>query len=101
MEASSKTWEEKLDLVLETSYGIIGEEDGVLVSIEVSIGNGKNPDYGYFEVYDVDSGGEEWYASGGLWFKGNEMVDYDGVFDLIQPIKDHLKSLGVTGDILD
>jgi len=100
MKASSKTWEEKLDLVLETSYGVIGEEDGVLVNIEVTIGNRK-PDYGWFEVYDIESGGEDWYAGGGLWFTGNELVDYDGVFDLIQPIKDYLKSLGVTGDILD
>ena len=35
---------------------------------------------GWFEVYDVASGGEEFYGSGGMWFNDNGYLsDYDGV----------------------
>jgi hypothetical protein len=59
----------------------------------VSLPDGSNrPDgryYGSFEWYDLESGGEEFYAEGGLWFNSKkEMDDYDGVFSLPNDILD-------------
>ena len=51
-------------------------------------------DYGCFEFYDIDTGGERLYAEGGLWFDGKELVDYDGVFQLPLPVIDKLKEWG-------
>lgn len=53
---------------------------------------------GWFELYDVETGGEEWYAEGGLWFKGKELTDYDGVFDLPPAIKNKLMEWGYQVD---
>ena len=45
--------------------------------------------YGSFEWYDLESGGDEFYAEGGLWFNENkEMRDYDGVASLPDEILD-------------
>lgn len=66
-------------LTLQNSFGVIAEQDGV--EIEINIRQSKE-DYASFEFYDTETGGDEWYAEGGLWFKGKELVDYDGVFEL-------------------
>jgi len=42
---------------------------------------------GGFECYDQDGG---YYAEGGLWFKDNELVDYDGVCTLSKTVLDQL-----------
>ena len=51
---------------------------------------------GWFELYDVESGAEEYYAEGGLWFEedGITLCDYDGVYALPQPVCDLLRELG-------
>ena len=67
------------DLTLENSFCVIREQSGV--ELEITLGF-KNKEYGYFEFYDVETGGEDWYAEGGLWIEGKEIVDYDGVFSL-------------------
>ena len=36
--------------------------------MEVTVGI-KNEDYGWFELYDEETGGDYIYAEGGLWFK--------------------------------
>ena len=39
--------------------------------------------YGSFEMFDIESGGEEFYGEGGLWFtEQKKLRDYDGVFSL-------------------
>ena len=44
---------------------------------------------GSFELYDLESRGEEFYGEGGLWFNDQkELVDYDGVFSLSSVILD-------------
>jgi hypothetical protein len=51
--------------------------------------------YGSFEFYDIKSGGENWYASGGIWFDENKCInDYDGVFELPNEIIEKLKEIG-------
>jgi hypothetical protein len=44
-------------------------------------------EYGYFE--NQDTGGE-----GGLWFDGNELIDYDGVYELPKEAYSALKGAG-------
>jgi len=63
----------------ENSFGAWGEENDVLLEVTIGI---RDDDGGYFEFYDVKTGGEKWYAEGGLWFEGNVLNDYDGVFSL-------------------
>jgi len=44
-------------------------------------------EYGYFEH---NTHGDE--IAGGLWFEGNELVDYDGVFELPIEVVEALKA---------
>ncbi len=54
----------------------------------------KDDQRGSFELYDEESGGEDYYGEGGLWFEGNELVDYDGVFEIDQEVVKCLKDWG-------
>lgn len=78
-------------LVLENSFGVLDAEDNVTLEVTVGI---KSNDYGWFEMYDVESGGEDWYAEGGLWIKDNQITGYDGVFSLPDPVINKLKEWG-------
>ena len=64
---------------------------GTKLEVTVNINNGN---YGWFELYDIETGGEDVYAEGGLWFKGKYLVDYDGVFELPKYIMDKLVEMG-------
>ena len=79
-------------LIRETSYGVIEKEDDVIIN--VSVGYRAEDNYGWFEFYDEKSGGEQWYAEGGLWFGGLDLTDYDGVFSLPSFIMSYLKKKG-------
>lgn len=46
-------------------------------------------EYGYFEHNEL---GDE--SGGGLWFKGKELIDYDGVFELPREVCQILMSSG-------
>ncbi len=69
--------------------------------LEVTVGI-KNEGYGWFELYDVETGGERVYAEGGLWFskEGDTtyLRDYDGVFELPEYIMDKLVEMGYSMD---
>ena len=54
----------------------------------------KDDSYGWFEMYDVESGGEWLYIEGGIWFTNKSVTDYDGCFDLPIPIREKLTELG-------
>ena len=54
----------------------------------------KDNQRGWFEIYDQESGGEDYYGEGGLWFKGNELIDYDGVFEIDEEVVKCLKDWG-------
>lgn len=96
MDYKTYNFEETMNLSLENSFGIIHKEDDV--KIKISLGINKEEGTGYFEIYDMESGGNDWYAEGGLWFEGNELTDYDGVFDLPTPLKTKLKELNYKVD---
>ena len=80
-------------LSLENSFGTIKEEKNIELNVSVGI---NDEGYGWFEIYDEESGGDEWYAEGGLWFKDKELVDYDGVFSLPHSVVTKLRELGYT-----
>jgi hypothetical protein len=80
------------NLALENSFGTIRRENGVEMNITVRLQPNKN--YGSFEMYDEETGGDEWYAEGGLWFEGKELVEYDGVFSLSRSVIQILEENG-------
>ena len=80
MATLKKNWKEVRYVGYETS--ISPYVDRELKNMQYFVEWDKDRQRGSFELYDVDSGGELYYGEGGLWFKGNELVDYDGVFSL-------------------
>ena len=92
-----ETFELVMPLQLENSFGVIKTEDSVKVEVTIGIktfdSNGC-PIYGWFELYDIETGGESWYAEGGLWFDGKKLTDYDGVFELLPCIIEKLEAWG-------
>lgn len=78
-------------LSLENSFGTLKQEDGIRLSVTVGI---NSDTYGWFELYDEETGGEDWYAEGGIWFEGKQVTGYDGVFALPACVVDRLKALG-------
>lgn len=78
-------------LSLENSFGTIKEQENIELQITIGI---NSDDYGWFELYDVQTGGEDWYAEGGLELDGMSVVGYDGVFALPVAITDKLKEMG-------
>lgn len=78
------------NLSLENSFGTIKEQSGIELDVTIGIDN----DTGWFELYDTETGGDEWYAEGGLWFEEKVLTDFDGVFALPVCIIEKLKELG-------
>lgn len=90
-----ETFKSVQNLVLENSFGIVNSENNVKLKVTVGI---KSENYGWFEFYDVESGGNKWYAEGSLQIEGKSIVGYDGVFCLSQPVIDKLKEWGYNTD---
>jgi len=88
---TKETFQAITSLSLDNSFGTLKKQKDV--ELEVTIGI-KDEDYGYFEFYDIESGGEEWYAEGGLVIDNGTIIDYDGVFALPPFITDKLKEMG-------
>jgi len=84
-------WKVNTPLRMSNSFGTIRKEDNVEVECILRF---RNEDRGSFELYDLKTGGDDWYAEGGLWFKNGRLRDYDGVFSLPSFIEDKLKELG-------
>jgi hypothetical protein len=78
-------------LILENSFRNIKKQKDVVLDVTIGI---NSETYGYFEFYDVESGGEDWYAEGGIWIENNVITGYDGVFALPTFITDKLKEMG-------
>ena len=87
-------WEVVQYVAMETSAGLVEPRVKRIMSFSVGIDGHK----GWFEMYDEESGGEDFYASGGLWFTNNRLVDYDGVFSLPDEILDKLDEAGYDVD---
>ena len=75
------------------SFGIVKQEDNVELQVIIGI---NSETYGWFELYDIESEGSEWYAEGSLKFENKKVVGYDGVFCLPQSVIDKLRELGYT-----
>ena len=73
------------------SFGTIREEENVKLHVTIGI---NNDEYGWFEMYDLETGGSDWYSEGGLWIDNMTITDYDGIFALPQFITDKLAELG-------
>ena len=84
-------------LQLENSFGVLKNQNDIKLHVTVGI---KDDTYGWFEFYDTETGGDEWYAEGGLWLKNGELSDYDGVFCLPNFILDKLAELGINVDYM-
>ena len=70
---------------MEGSWGATG-----WTTVELNITAHANMDTlrGWFEIHDPKTGGNEWYAEGGLWFnQDGELTDYDGVGNLDSRIR--------------
>ena len=84
---------------METSYGVLDSSNNE--KMEVTVGVSDEDEYGFFEIYDIASGGERFYGEGGMWFKGKELIDYDGVFELSQHVIKKLKEWGFDTSYVD
>ena len=76
------------------SFGPVGERKTVMLQVSVKVNEETN--YGCYELYDIESAGEQFYAEGGLWFKEKDLVDYDGIFALPDFIVEKLRDNGYT-----
>lgn len=92
MSVKKESFEIITNLNLQTSYGIIDSETNV--KLDVTIGIQDDGESGWFEIYDQKTGGEKWYAEGGLWFNGKKLIEYDGVFELPEFIIKKLEEWG-------
>lgn len=86
-----ETFQATQGLSLGNSFGTIRASDNVLLEVTVGI---KSDDYGWFELYDLETGGEEWYAEGSLQIEDNAVTGYDGVFELSHVVINKLKEWG-------
>jgi hypothetical protein len=91
------TFEATVSLSLDTSYGNIKRENNVLLDCTLGLHNDSS---GHYEIYDIETGGESWYAEGTIDFDGMDVVGYDGAFSLPQPIEKKLLELGYSLDKL-
>lgn len=82
-------------LALENSFGRLKQEDEIDLECRVGI---NSETYGWFEFYDVETGGDEWYAEGSLSIDNKTITDYDGVFELPGFIVSKLEELGFNCD---
>tara|TARA_B110000444_G_scaffold231304_1_gene239156 strand:- start:667 stop:975 length:309 start_codon:yes stop_codon:yes gene_type:complete len=85
-------------LTLENSFGVIREETEVQLNCTIGI---KDRTYGWFEIFDEETGGNEWHSEGGLWFEGKNVTDYDGVFALPNGVIELLKENGYNTEEVD
>ena len=63
-------------------------------TMEYSVGWDKECESGWFEIYDTESGGEDYYAEGCLEFTGITLDGYDGVFSLCEEVVNCLNEWG-------
>lgn len=82
-------------LSLGNSFGTIRTQKDVVLDVTVGVRDG----HGWFELYDEETGGEDWYAEGSIEFDGDTVVGYDGCFDLPKVVCDKLEEIGYTLDI--
>lgn len=75
----------------ENSAGIMGDPKEVTLDVSVWI----DQDDAGFELYDVESGGNEFYGEGMLDISDGVLYGYDGVFELPKEVLDILKEMDI------
>ena len=81
-------------LRLETSSRYFAEKELSRMQFNITLKPAEGSrQYGSFECYDIDDP-YTYYSEGGLWFKDNELIDYDGVYSLPHQILDYLELNG-------
>lgn len=86
----------------------VTRDDGTTSTMHYEVGFIPSKEYGFFEYYDEESGGEIYHAEGGLWFDTEidvdddglwvaniKCVDYDGVFTLSDAIIELCKDMNL------
>lgn len=68
-----------ISTVVLTSAYVLDEAKNVEMRVTVGL---RDESYGYFEVYDIPSDGDRFYAEGSLIFEDRKLVDYDGCGEL-------------------
>lgn len=97
MESFEITFKKTMYVGYETSMSPhINREKKVM---EYIVGYDDLRERGWYEMYDEESGGEEYYAEGSLIFNGNELIDYDGVFTLDENIIKCLEKQGIKNSL--
>jgi hypothetical protein len=91
MERIKHEFQKTVSMVRSNSYGLVNTQDDVTLEITVGI---KDQFDGWFELYDIETGGEAWYAEGSIQFHGKYVVGYDGCFSLPGVVGDKLEELG-------
>ena len=96
MKKLEKSFKKTMHVGYETSMSPHIEREAKVM--EYNVGWDKDKERGWFEMYDVESGGDDYYGEGGLWFDGDELTDYDGVFSLDENVIQCLKDWGANVD---
>jgi hypothetical protein len=91
MESRIESFTAYESLSLENSFVTIKEQKDIQLNVTIGIHDDES---GWFELYDEESGGEEWYAEGGLELDGLSVTGYDGVFALPVCIINKLQEMG-------
>ena len=87
-----ETFEVETPVRMETTYGVL--DSSKKEKLTVTVGVDTEDEYGFFEIYDIETGGERFYGEGGMWFDGKKLTDYDGVFEISHHITDKLEEWG-------
>ena len=95
MKLENCTFQITENLVMENSFGIVCQQNNV--TIEINIGWLDNQT-GFYEIADIETGGNAWYAEGQLFLENDILTDYDGVFELMPQILDRLELMGIDVD---
>jgi hypothetical protein len=91
MESRIESFKAYESLSLENSFVTIKEQQNIELNVTIGIHDDES---GWFELYDEESGGEDWYAEGGLELDGLSVTGYDGVFALPVCIINKLQEMG-------
>jgi len=62
--------------------------------MKVQVTVGIDDQTGWFEIYDDETRGKEWYVTGVLTFDSKELVDYQGAFGVPECVCDCLRTHG-------
>jgi hypothetical protein len=75
-------WKTERRMFMQNSYGVIpGSVDTVVMRLTMWLDEDRCR--GGFEWYDEETGGERYYAEGGIWLTEDaKLSDYDGVSSL-------------------